>query len=443
MKKIFLAFAATLVIGVPVAFSNNYKTVNCITSPAVWDDVRIHSGSGIWVKQDGLWGLIDQSGIIINPQWEDIKNDSPYTSLVKKDGLWGLVDNSGKLLLEPRYTDIGPLSEGHRRVCEVMESDGSGKPLTLTIKYLDEDFNETETPVFTNVPVSNPDISYFNHKDGVIFFHSNRIVSNNSPSYLYDKSGKLLFKSISLYPPSEGLIGAGAFYKGINPGDNYSISEGQVQINNLTVVSNSDKPLYGFVNLNGDVVIPFIFDEVRPFNQGLAPVKKDGLWGFIDQKSCFAVEPFYDEFYAADKTTAYQAFFDGLAYVKKNGKWGAIDKQGKVVIDISWDNIPFMLEDLAAVSSDGLWGYVGSSGMASEPVFDDANSFKEGIALVKKNDHYFFIDYYGQVVSQNFDWEYVLTNDGSKSYSDIFAYKKDGLWGIAFLGKQKGTLVSR
>lgn len=46
----------------------------------------------------------------------------------------------------------------------------------------------------------------------------------------------------------------------------------------------SDKNGTGFVNRNGEVVIPLQFEEAKPFSDGLAVVKKkDGTYAYIDK----------------------------------------------------------------------------------------------------------------------------------------------------------------
>lgn len=39
---------------------------------------------------------------------------------------------------------------------------------------------------------------------------------------------------------------------------------------------------YGFINMNGDIVIPCQYDEAWAFVDGLARVKLNGRWGYID-----------------------------------------------------------------------------------------------------------------------------------------------------------------
>lgn len=40
----------------------------------------------------------------------------------------------------------------------------------------------------------------------------------------------------------------------------------------------------GFINTKGKEVIPFVYDDADSFSEGLAPVKNNELWGFINKK---------------------------------------------------------------------------------------------------------------------------------------------------------------
>lgn len=92
--------------------------------------------------------------------------------------------------------------------------------------------------------------------------------------------------------------------------------------------------------------------------QKLVPTEYNGRWGFLDAATGEEVVPFiYD--YA-------HAFSVGLALVRQNGWWGYVDKTGKEVI-------PF--------------------------IYDDARYFnKDGKAKVKLNGETFFIDVKGNWV---------------------------------------------
>jgi uncharacterized LabA/DUF88 family protein len=42
------------------------------------------------------------------------------------------------------------------------------------------------------------------------------------------------------------------------------------------------KGKYGFVNTSGIIKIPLLFDQVGDFSEGIAAVRKEGKWSFID-----------------------------------------------------------------------------------------------------------------------------------------------------------------
>ena len=61
------------------------------------------------------------------------------------------------------------------------------------------------------------------------------------------------------------------------------------------------------------------FEGARPFSEGLASVKIDGKWGFIDKVGQYVINPQFDFI---------SVVFDseGLAWVKISGKYGYISK---------------------------------------------------------------------------------------------------------------------
>jgi len=90
----------------------------------------------------------------------------------------------------------------------------------------------------------------------------------------------------------------------------------------------SENYSYGFMDVNGKLVIPQIYKEVGRFTEGLAYVmNKDKLRGFVDTTGKEVVPCIYQ--YAYD-------FSEGLACVQMDDKWGFIDKTGEVSIPIQY-----------------------------------------------------------------------------------------------------------
>lgn len=73
---------------------------------------------------------------------------------------------------------------------------------------------------------------------------------------------------------------------------------------------------WGFVNVNGEIVIEPEFEDARSFSNGFAAVKKDGKWGFIDAQNNIVIEPEFED--VRDFNSS------GNCYVFKEGNWNLL-----------------------------------------------------------------------------------------------------------------------
>ena len=103
----------------------------------------------------------------------------------------------------------------------------------------------------------------------------------------------------------------------------------------------------------GGLVNGFIFDEAENFLDGMARVKLNDMYGFINAQGQLTVPLIYDE-------CGY--FSDGFARVKKGGKWGLVNKAGVAVVPVRYDDVGMFHEGLVSVQNDGKWGYVDMNG---------------------------------------------------------------------------------
>ena len=79
----------------------------------------------------------------------------------------------------------------------------------------------------------------------------------------------------------------------------------------------------GFMDTNGDIVFLPIYEQTRPFSEGLGLFKRDGKWGAINSEGEIAIEPVHRNLFQ---------FSDGLAAIYGSGKTTYIDKAGDVVL---------------------------------------------------------------------------------------------------------------
>ncbi|MFA4941950.1 MAG: WG repeat-containing protein [Patescibacteria group bacterium] len=70
------------------------------------------------------------------------------------------------------------------------------------------------------------------------------------------------------------------------------------------------------------------FDYVCLPSEGLFPARKNSVWGFIDKEGVLIIPTIYQIVWG---------FKAGLAPAKKNGLWGFIDRKGRVIIDFQYD----------------------------------------------------------------------------------------------------------
>lgn len=97
-----------------------------------------------------------------------------------------------------------------------------------------------------------------------------------------------------------------------------------------------------------------VYDDAASFHEGLAVVKKEGRYGFINREIKVAI-PF--EFSMAGR------FSEGLAAVANSkNQWGYIDKNGKVVIAFAFTFADMFNEGVARVMKGSSMKYIDLSG---------------------------------------------------------------------------------
>ncbi len=221
---------------------------------------------------------------------------------------------------------------------------------------------------------------------------------------------------------------------------------------------------WGFIDKEGNEVISCKYEEVHDFYEGLAAVKKDGLWGFIDKEGNEVISCEYNNHCIVGD------FHDGVARIRKNGKsgyfisWGFIDKEGNEVISCKYDEVRDFHEGLAAVKKDRKYYFINKTEEVvnkvklvyikdlkkdSAPDYENVTkvipyeydfrinplNFHEELLMVK-NDYglWGFFDKKGnEVISCKY-------NEVRDFHEGLAAVNKNGLWG--FIDKEENEVIS-
>ena len=160
---------------------------------------------------------------------------------------------------------------------------------------------------------------------------------------------------------------------------------------------------HGFIDVQGQLVIPVKFDDARSFGaNGLAAVLIGDRWGFVNTNGEIAVEPrFEDVPYSPE--SVFNSF--GIAPVKRGKNWILIDAKGKQVGSAKGDSIgTFNQDGLAVIGQSNfargrLAGVINTKGeYVFEPQFDDFKGYENGYAQVSLGGKWGFIDAHGKIV---------------------------------------------
>jgi hypothetical protein len=173
------------------------------------------------------------------------------------------------------------------------------------------------------------------------------------------------------------------------------------------------KHLYGFINKQGEIIVPPTYTYVGYSSEGLIPVNINGKWGFVNQLGDVVAEANYIYVNGFSEGMAsviinsdYSGGFDkeSLKYMNEFiGKWGFIDTGGNIKIGSRFDYAGNFHFGLAPVKINSKWGYINKDGkFAIGPNFFMANDFQENLALVEDSS----LGLYGYITTSG---EYIIS----------------------------------
>lgn len=364
-----------------------------------------------WVdeQQEGLsrivisdkFGFINQKNELVIPPVYDFANRF-YNgfSLAMKNGKWGYLDKDGIAITAFKYKEGRNFSEGRAAVAQNMaptnieDYDRSGDEFSISIGsgydwgFIDENGNEI-TPIKYRFDASfNNGIAVIDYccgefYDAIINKNGTEIISKfftpNHPVFSEeygtimsydDEEWKLINKWGETVLNCEEYLSLGRVSEGI-------------------FYARNENEKYGFLDLTGRVIIPFIYDDAGDFSNNLAPVLKNDKWGFIDRNNNEII-PFTFE-----KCRSFKA---GLAECQKNDYWGVINTSGGVIVEFEYEYGDISEEGYVVVHRKGKSGLLNREGDVIIPLKYERVEFPHcGLSLVSLNKEYGFLDLEGQV----------------------------------------------
>ena len=174
----------------------------------------------------------------------------------------------------------------------------------------------------------------------------------------------------------------------------------------------NEKGEWGYADSNGKIVVKCKYTQANPYVDGVAIVKDDDKYGFLDSNgkpkgegiAYTAIDQYNgtDFFLVAlggkkasgkikSRLTIVPRYFKGSTNDAVSGaKWGLLDKSGNIVLKPNYDEISSIRDGIAYVVKSGKWGFIDQYGkVILEPKKYAAMSdfTDKGLSLVKKNDY--------------------------------------------------------
>ena len=197
----------------------------------------------------------------------------------------------------------------------------------------------------------------------------------------------------------------------------------------LMTVYKGNGELYGYMNENGKMAIPYKFKKAYSFSEKdkLAHVQsKENKWGLIRTDGSYALSPKYNEL---------KLFSEGIYAVRGLLDWGLIDEDGNEILPPRYSEIRTSKEDFAAFKEKGKWGFINKKGeVVIAAQYDNVLDFSSGLSAAVQNKKVGFINKGNNLVIP-------MIYEDATSFAPkmcVAAVKKDGKWGI--IDKQ-GTIL--
>ncbi|MDO8680536.1 MAG: WG repeat-containing protein [Acidobacteriota bacterium] len=286
------------------------------------------------IKVGDKYGFMERSGTtVITPQFDEVDEFSERLSAVRVGTKWGYINPTGAIAITPQFDAAQPFRNGRAAVklcCGAWFSETEND----RFGFIDEDGKYIHSPDFLWVGAFTGNLAPVKTSEGSIAF--------------LNKSGKVVMAG--------KFESASGFSEGLAP------------------VATGGK--WGYIDVAGEWVINPQFESASGFADGLAPVVVGGRTGYINKQGRFVINPQYQ---------AGLMFNEGHAVVKNEGTGiGLIDLEGRVVVELGkFQSVGSFRQGLAAVKTEDGWGFIDSTAkMVISPQFDSAGWFHNGLALV-------------------------------------------------------------
>lgn len=195
-------------------------------------------------------------------------------------------------------------------------------------------------------------------------------------------------------------------------------------------IKKDGKPFFGYGS--GKLRSHETFDYAEPFSEGMAFVRIKGETQIISKSG--------RKRFTVKDHSCHEPYKDGLAFIctysKGEDKWGACDKKGRIIIPFEYDRISGFVNGFAMVYRNDRVAFIDKNGvilsrysyidnLPQVPWYFEAKEFSEGVAAVKViTDKWGFVSNKGRIIIG------FIFDEVDSFHNGMCVVKKDGKWGV-------------
>lgn len=145
----------------------------------------------------------------------------------------------------------------------------------------------------------------------------------------------------------------------------------------------------GLYHIERGLILPAEYDQIWPFENGLAKVLKNRRMGIINLQGATIIPCEYNHIWPEK---------EGIIKVLQDGKSGLLDTQGNILLPVEYQQIWPFENSRAKVLKNGKMGLIDDNGReVVPPIYDQIGTFNNGLAMATMGNERIYIDPNGQL----------------------------------------------
>lgn len=276
----------------PIKYKNVYLKKDKLFVELQKDSLISENKLSDVISYKTTYGIYNLDGSpILKPIYDWFDQLNTDTLKVNKDNFYAMVKTNGEFLTKLKYTAFGDFYNGKAKI-----------RIDSLFGFIDKSGTEIIEPQFYSVSSFYRNLTVFRKHNGNVGF-------------LNDK-GEIIFErkyEILRYP-------------------------------HLNCAAARVDKKWGLIDLDGNILIPFIHDDYYREFEGIISYRKNGKWAIFDSKGSRLTEYRFDSiFLFGDKESPSGSYYKlkpnkykkSIAFVEDDGKYGVINSQGKFLFPLN------------------------------------------------------------------------------------------------------------